>query len=154
MRALVFLLLIGSMSVVAANWPPPFTEVRGYSYNRIKPPSAPDNTGRVRISYGLFEDGKIGPTVINKAGARLTPNQVHRLLSAVTGEHPSHLHARCFYPHHGFVFYDAAMKPVAWIEVCFECGNTESWPEGRKVKEDDMRALLALCKELRLPHTP
>jgi len=154
MRALVVLLVIGSISAVAASWPPPFTEVCGYSYNRIKPSSTPDQTGRVRMYYPLFEDGRLTETVINKGGARLSANQIQRLLTAITGTHPSHLHARCFDPHHGFVFYDAARKPVAWIEVCFECGNTRSWPEGRKVEEDDMEALIALCKELKLPHTP
>jgi hypothetical protein len=154
MRAFVIVGLLGSVVAAAASWPPPFVEVRGYSYNRIEPPSGKDSTGRRRMYYPLFEDGRLTDTVINKAGARLATNQVQRLLKAITGKHPEHLHARCFNPHHGFAFYDASNKAVAWIEVCFECGNTESWPEGRKVSEDDMHGLLALCNELKLPRTP
>ena len=154
MRAFVIVVLLASAFTTAAKWPPPFVEVRGYSYNRIEPPPGKDRTGHRRMYYPLFEDNRLTGTVINKAGARLSANQVQRLLRAITGKHPEHLHAMCFNPHHGFVFYDASSKPVAWIEVCFECGNTESWPEGRKLTEDDMDALLALCKELKLPHTP
>ncbi len=147
MRALVISLLIASAMTAAAGWPPHFVEVRGYSYNRVKP------TGD-RMYYPLFEDGQLSRTVINKAGARLSASQVQRLLKATTGKHPFVTHAMCFNPHHGFVFYDAANKPVAWVEVCFECSNIEYSPGGRNTCRADFTALLALSKELRLPHTP
>ena len=48
MRILVAFVLIASAFPAAADWPPPFVEVRGYAYNRIKPPSAADSSGHRR----------------------------------------------------------------------------------------------------------
>ena len=90
------------------------------------------------------------PGVINKEGALLTPDQTKRLLAAVTGKHPGHAVAACHIPHNAFVFYDAAGKPVAFVEVCFGCLSTRSEPGGAAVCLD-LVGLAGIFDELKLP---
>jgi hypothetical protein len=59
----------------------------------------------------------------------------------------------CFNPRHAFVFYDAAMKPVAWVELCFQCHNAEAEPQ-QKEQVYDVAALEKLARELKLPLVP
>jgi len=101
----------------------------------------------------IFKDGKLHETVINREGALLTTNQVNRLLIAVTGEHPVYDVAACFNPRHAFVFYDSDRKPVAQIELCFECLEHEAKPEGAAAYYD-WPALAKLCAELKLVNSP
>ena len=83
----------------------------------------------------------------------MTLEQVKRLIAAVTGEHPRHFRASCFFPRHAFVFYDAAHAPCAWVEVCFECSKTRGMPTGTAAYVD-IPALAELCDELRLRLSP
>jgi hypothetical protein len=93
----------------------------------------------------------LGPSVMKKEGGLLSSAQIQRLLAAVTRDHPEHTTARCLDPRHGFIFYDAQHKPVASIEICFECGFARGWPQLPRHSYDDMDALRKLCKELKLP---
>jgi hypothetical protein len=93
----------------------------------------------------------LGLSVMKKEGGLLSSAQIQRLLAAVTRDHPEHTTARCFDPRHGFIFYDAQHKPVASIEICFECGFARGWPQLPRHSYDDMDALRKLCKELKLP---
>jgi len=71
-------------------------------------------------------------SVVNKRGEVLTAQQSARLIAAVTGTRPVQLSKMCFKPRHAFVFYDAAMKPVAWVELCIECHNAEAEPQQKE----------------------
>jgi hypothetical protein len=151
-RALAILLLLSS-SAFAASWPNvSYSEVRGYGFNHKWP--ILDSKGRQLFYAPLVDDGKLGSSVVNKLGARLSPEQTQRLIRAITGKHPAHLTARCWKPHHGFVFFDAHGKPVAWVEVCFDCGFARSNPTIPGHSYDDMDELQKLSKELKLPDPP
>ncbi len=138
------LFLLATMALTScASWPGArYPEVRAYAYNLKGDGPKP-----------IIENGTLSKTATSKTGVPLTPQQVQRLVAAVTGKHPSHPHAACFNPRHAFVFYDAAHAPRAWIEVCFECLNNQSEPNGI-AGDADFPALAELCAELRLPSSP
>jgi hypothetical protein len=152
-RAFAILFLVASPAF-ASPWPGvPYAEVRGYAYNYVSPVF--DVRGRQLMNAPLVdENGQLGSSVANKSGARLSPEQVQRLIHAIIGMHPAHLTARCWKPHHGFVFYDTRGKAVAWVEVCFECGFTRPSPTVPNHSYDDMDALRKLSKELKLLDQP
>ena len=127
----------------AADWPGvPFAEVRAYTYNKKDD------------DRNIVTKGTLSPTVLNKQGVVLTAEQTRALVAAVTGKRPApQWAAACFNPHHAFVFYDAAQKPVGWVEVCFECGNAAAEPAQRG-QVYDVAALEKLATDLRLPLVP
>jgi hypothetical protein len=128
----------------STSWPgKPYAEVRAYAYNRHGDMDRP-----------ILKNGRLDRSVINKRGVLLAADQTRRLVKAVTGERPApHFTTACFNPRHAFVFYDAAKKPVAWIELCFECGNAEGEPRPAD-QVYDVAALESLAKELKLPLVP
>ncbi len=128
----------------AGDWPgAAYAEVRGYAYNKRGFPDLP-----------ILQHGRLSRTVLNKSGVVLTAAQTQRLIAAVTGDRllPESM-AMCFDPRHAFVFYDAAKKPVAWVELCFECAGALAEPH---VKDQvyDVAALETLATELKLPLVP
>ena len=143
MNRTVPFLLSAIMLCSCASWPGRrYPEVRAYAYNL-----------KEGFPERIIQNGKLGKTVTSKTGVLLTPQQTQRLIAAVTGKHPSHPHAACFHPRHAFVFYDAAHTPGATLEVCFECLNNRSEPNGIS-GDSDFPALTELCTELRLPSSP
>lgn len=143
MRAILLsLLLIGSAS--AAQWPgAAYSEVRGYAYNAYV-------RGR---SANLVENGRLGSTVVNKAGVRLTPRQIDQLIVELSNKRSGPVDLRtCWSPHHGFVFYNARGKVVAWVEICFRCGNILASPPSEGIYH--IKALRKLVYELKLPDPP
>jgi hypothetical protein len=156
MKRSILLLLLSTISLLAAPpWPGvQFTEVRAYAW--------PGDKATVEKALSEFLDKpgatldvilpgmKLKPGVINKDGAPLTPDQVKRLLAAVIGKHPMHAVAGCHIPHNAFVFYDAARKPVAFIQPCFACLTTRSEPDlGDHYL--DIVTLATIFDELNLP---
>lgn len=79
------------------------------------------------------QDGSLNPTRIPEDGIRLTEAQVKRLEAAVTGSHPAHPVAACFYPHHAFVFFNGSKEIVGHINICFLCSNYTGQPAGYAV---------------------
>ncbi len=141
---LVIPCLLGAFGA-QAGWPgSASTEVRAYAYN----PRVAD------VDPSILKHGHLNPTVLNKDGVVLTPDQTKHLFAAVTGKHPDPgVYAACFNPHHAFVFYDVAHEPIAWVEVCLECGNAEAEPP-QKGQVYDIAALVKLLRELKLPLVP
>jgi len=148
MRALlvaILLALVGPRSVVTAtNWPDkPYVEVRAYAYNRDGDPDR-----------AIVNNGQLDHSVINKHGVLLAREQTGRLVAAITGDRPEpHFSTACFNPRHAFVFYDAAKKPVATVELCFECHNAEARPF-HKGQVYNVDALEKLARDLNLPLVP
>ena len=133
------LAVVASGGPQRATWPgKPYKEVRAYLYNLAS--DWPNS---------IIEDGRLSPSVENPDGVRLTDRQVERLLDAVARPHPDHPIAACFSPRHGFVFYNASKKPVAWVYVCFECSNYRGSPELKN--NFDLDTLEKLTRELGLP---
>lgn len=147
-RALLLILLSASRVVASDSWPPvPFATVRGYAWPEDQRPSV--------ILPGM----KLAPGVINKEGALLNGDQIHRLRVAVSRQPPSRggrqriLRFNCYNPHNAFVFYDVAKKPVAYLELCFSClGNTAQPPIASPFP--NYLALATIFEELKLPMGP
>jgi hypothetical protein len=121
-------------------WPGvPYSEVRAYAW--------PAKTGGTRV---ILPGIKLKAGVINDGGTLLSPQQVARLLTAVTAMYPYHPEARCYYPHNAFVFYDSINTPVAYIEICFDCSGYRAEPKGT-ADNYDLLALATIFDELKLP---
>ncbi len=153
--AFIFVALI-VVAVLAANWlrfkmarrwrptwpNVSYTEVRGYSYNP-----------KGEMSRHILTNDKLDDTVLNGEGTLLSQSQVERLVTAVSDYDTSMIESgSCFNPRHAFIFYGADSKPVAWVEVCFECTSftCDPSPSG----PCDIPALAAICYELKLPNNP
>jgi hypothetical protein len=144
MRVLFLLLLFCGAAQLqgqtVAPWPGrAFAEVRAFAW-------PDDHTTEAVIRLG----GRLKPGVLNPEGALLSAEQVKRLQIAVVGQHKGSPSALCYYPHNAFVFYDAAKRPVAFVEVCFTCGGFRAAPRGAAQIIDEA-ALAALFGELKLP---
>ena len=141
MNRAILLLCFSTVSLFAGEqWPGvQYAEVRAYAW--------PGDKGTEAV---ILSGMTLMPGVINKDGALLTHQQVKRLLTAVSGKHPSYSIPACHLPHNAFMFYDAAKKPVAYFEICFECFNKRSEPQGTS-KYLDLVSLASIFAEHKLP---
>ncbi|WP_265594494.1 hypothetical protein [Haloferula sp. BvORR071] len=134
------LLLLSRGAFAAEEWTGlPFAEVRAYAWPA-------DTNGRQVILPGI----KLREDVLNKEGALLNDDQIKRLQAAVTGKHTQHALMRCYSPHNAFVFYDSAKKPVAFVEICFDCLGTATQPKS-SAEWKDFPGLAKIFFELKLP---
>jgi hypothetical protein len=140
----ILFFLVAAFSLSAAEpWPGvQFSEVRAYAW-------PDDRTTDAVILSGM----KLKPGAINEGGTLLNADQVKRLQQA------AHIQvervpdpAGCHIPHNAFVFYDAAKKPVACVEVCFMCDSHRQLPNPKpRFVAFNLPALAALFDELKLP---
>ena len=125
-----------------SKWPDAkFTHVIGFLYNNPYEPGS-----------GLIQNGRLLSDLLEKhksTQTQLSGEQVSRLVTAAFFSDSKHPHSACYEPHHIFVFFDAE-KPVAAIEVCFECLNIHSWPYFQAAFPPDFFALARLSGELKL----
>ncbi len=136
-------LLLTCLQVTAADWPGVnYTEVRAYYYNLKNESGAP-----------LVEKGILAPSVTNIEGALLNAKQEKRLLTVLNGWRYASNRPGCYTPRHGFVFFDAKKKIVAFYEVCLECHLQRGEPEGL-AHVTDLPAIADLLEELKLPLSP
>ena len=117
-----------------------FESVRAYAW-----PAAQDLEQVVQPNLTL------SPGMVDPRGQALTERQVQKLIAAVTRKRPEGRQSlvSCFQPHHAFVFYDAAGRPVAFVELCLRyhgCRMSPDLPE----REPHFGDLASLCKELGL----
>lgn len=98
----------------------------------------------------IVSNGRLNETREPLDGILLTSTQVKKLESAVTGSHPEVFGAMCFYPHHGFVFFDKNGTIVGSIDICFKCSNYQGNPEGFALHWD-LLAIAELVHELGVP---
>jgi hypothetical protein len=136
--------LLAGVSATASDWPGvAYVEVQAFAYNRRGFPDLP-----------IVKNGRLSRTILKKQGVTLSSEQVKALLAAVTGERQRpETQIMCFDPRHAFVFFDTAKKPVAWVELCFECwgARAEPHPKGQVY---DIDALAKLASDLKLPLVP
>jgi hypothetical protein len=141
-RGLLLLLLPAAGVLAADSWPGvPFTTVRAYSW----PESA---------NGGIVPGMKPAPKVINKKGTLLTADQVHRLQVAASHRQREVDIYQCYNPHNAFVFYNAADKPVAYLELCFSCLGNRAQPPIPPSCVPNYFSLATLFEELKLPMGP
>jgi len=144
MKLVTLLLFLSTITTFAGvPWPAvPYTEVRAYAW-------PDDQTTEAVILDGM----KLKPGIINPEGALLTVSEVRQLIAAITGRHPPYPVAACFTPHNAFVFYDAAKKPVAYVEICFSCRGIRAVPKGAEIWIDHL-ALATIFDAHKLPMGP
>ncbi|BCX49075.1 conserved hypothetical protein [Haloferula helveola] len=136
------LTLMGLLGPLSAGWlPREIGEVRAYVYDYTQ------EEGNI----ALLKNGKLHPGIINVGGAKLSDDQVERLKAALRSSRERQPGALCYMPHHGFVFFDKAGKPMGHIELCFQCGNVDSSPKGLPDREWDWKAIRKLLGELKVP---
>jgi hypothetical protein len=142
MKPALLLLLLSAVGLSAENsWPAvPFTTVRAYSWAA----EAANDDGAIRPGM------KLAPRAINKKGTLLTVDQVHRLQETVSKPNPRADLSVCYNPHNAFVFYNAAGKPVAYLELCFSCIGNRSQPPIPN-NSPNYLSLAAIFEELKLP---
>lgn len=142
MTRAILILLLSTLYAFAgdAAWPAvKFSEVRAYAW--------PDDKSTMAV---ILEGMTLKDGVINPNGAVLTPEQTKTLVGAVTGKRPEYPVAMCHIPHNAFVFYDAAKKPVAFVEICFGCSNHRISPKGA-AENLDLVALATIFDAHKLP---
>lgn len=140
MRTALLFLLLTAASLLGGNpWPGvAYTEVRAFTWN-------PKTTTEELMDEKMnFADG-----VTDRDGVVLNADQVKRLLAAQSRRWKERPVAACYIPHNAFVFYDAQKKPVAFLEICFDCLGSRSHPAD-KDSDPDFVALAKLCSELKL----
>jgi len=122
--------------------------------NLVVPSAQTDVSGWVWAFFPsdqlIREDMTFLGRVINQNGAPLNAQQVKRLLKAESRRFQPRGVAGCYIPHNAFVFYDAEKKPVAFLEICFDCLGARVIPEDPGF-DPDYFALAVLCTELKLP---
>jgi hypothetical protein len=143
-RAILIILLTTASVFAGAPWPGvDYTEVRAFAWAPTVPPAIPPE--ELIHADMTFADG-----VINKAGTLLNATQVKRLLAAQARRHKPRGAAGCYSPHNAFVFYAADTKPVAYLELCFDCFGAKTHPADKDCDPDFLK-LARLCAELKLP---
>jgi hypothetical protein len=93
-----------------------------------------------------FENG-IPEQVDDKEGVLLNQDQERRLIAAVTANTKPYITADCWAPRNAFVFWDPLGKPVAEIDICFDCLQVQGGPSD----SPDILALADLVNDLGLP---
>lgn len=143
MKTLLVLLLVALSSVLArGGWlPRDIHEVRAYVYDYT----------HEKDQVTLLKRDRLHKGVINAGGAKLSAEQVERLKNAIRSNKALVPGAFCYYPHHGFVFYDKAGKAMGHIELCFQCRNADFSPKGLPEREWNWAELRKLLEELKIP---
>jgi hypothetical protein len=96
--------------------------------------------------FGVMHAG-IPDHVEDKDGVLLSADQERQLIAAVSAELRPYDVLACWYPRHAFVFYDPLGKPVAEVNICFECMIAEGGPSD----SPDIGSLAKLVSDLGLP---
>jgi hypothetical protein len=122
---------------------PAIHEVRAYVYDYTQ-----EKKSHITI------DGRLHNGVINKAGIKLSPDQLKRLLKAIAKQPlPKKILPLpdCYWPHHGFVFFDKMGKILAHAEVCLQCSRHRGYKILELSYYWDLKDIRKLIGELKLP---
>ena len=131
----------------------PFATVKGFAFNLGK-------KGRPECLMPVYDDGTLCKSV-ETPGVVLNEQQKKRLLKLLSSPKTfGAMEAKCFIPHHAFVFYDKNGKTVGQVSICFMCVGLRADPPVRAQPKSPRRAALgkqglkklrALCNDLKLP---
>lgn len=97
----------------------------------------------------IVVEGALNDSVTDKHSVVLDQKQLAELAELVTGEHKAVPSADCYYPRHGVVFFKGK-KPIAYLEVCFECAAKKSDIKGL-ARTWDLKGLRTFFENLKLP---
>ena len=131
----------------------PFATVKGFGFNLRK-------KGRPECMMPVNPDGTLCKSV-KRPGVVLNEAQQKRLLKLLgTPKTFGAGEAKCFLPHHAFVFYDKDGKAVGQVSICFMCVGLRANPRVRAQPKSPRRSALGdwglkqlrqLCRDLNLP---
>jgi len=99
----------------------------------------------------IAKNGRLHQGIINTDGVLLNPSQVEKLQDVYQKDSDGKIMAKCFLPHHAFVFFDAQDKIVAHLSVCFQCGTSSSSKKWKSNTYLSFKKVALLVKELGLP---
>ncbi len=127
----------------------------GFEYSHVKAYNFNTKGGIQECLMPLNEDGSLCSSVKGR-GKRLSKTQA-KTLFAILNNPTSYKRprARCFTPHHAFVFFNRKGKAVGQISLCFECDRLfvePARPESRSLAPPGMKKLRSLCRNLGLKH--
>ena len=118
----------------------------GVEYTEVKAFHWPSDSDTRRL---IDKNFKLLPGVVNKDGVKLSKEQALSLIKSVSGKFPDHPRAMCYIPHNAFIFYNEK-KPVAYIEVCFDCFGYRAFPRA-PAKNFDLLSIAKICQQLKIP---
>jgi hypothetical protein len=107
-----------------------FSKVVGYTFNKGKSSIASGEDSEIY-------DGKAKTFAKSKSQTSypLTKQQSDTLLQILNDTTSFEWgQSGCFLPHHAFIFYNAKGKPIAWIDIGFECSQIGATPYSPKMK--------------------
>ncbi len=149
LAAAIFLIFLSTLSSPAhaglnqSYWTSDIKTVKAYSINDLYQDSFGDN---------VIVDGKLSSTAQPKEGVSLNVEQIERFKKAVFNHKPPNRRVgMCFYPHHGFVFYNENDEIIGHLTVCFVCSNYRLVLHGgnagvRTVNYEELETLLQEAK--------
>ena len=141
MKRIFLVLVMFSIASFAGEkaWPGvDFTEVKAYHW-----PVKMNTESLIDKNFKLLKG------VVNPKGISLSNEQVTMLRKSAIGKHPDHPVAACYIPHNLFVFYKDK-KPVAYLEICFDCLGYRTYPES-KSENLDVLTIAKICQQLKIP---
>ncbi len=110
-----------------------YTEEGGWSPYVIRPGMAALEVARhanrkssLHTNYPAYPPAQAGQAV--RMGQSITHEQAQRAASLVNETKGTVEISSCPFPRHAIVFFDEKEKPVASVNVCFECGDILAWP--------------------------
>ena len=149
-KLILSLAVLASFPTAKADWlPREVHEVRAYVYDYTQEYNK-EHQDQGILNWSLLKDGRLHKGVINKEGAKLSKEQVERLMKAMKLAERTKA-AKCHWPHHGFVFYDKEGVAMGHLQLCFQCSTRESSPSGAPITNIDWKAMRELFGELQVP---
>ena len=140
LKTAFFALLLALVTPARGEWPGvPYSTVRAYAWPL-------DQNEETVVLPGL----KLRRGMLKNSGAVLTADQRARLLTAQQRRAGARPQAACYVPHNAFVFFDAKGKPVAFLELCFDCLGSRTFPDDPNC-DPDFIALAKIFAEQKLP---
>ncbi len=102
-------------------------------------------------SSPLVKSGKFHEGIIAHFTQTLNQDEVLELRGLVTGKHKPVDRARCYEPHHGFIFYNKEKKVLGYLEFCLMCKNYRLNPPKGLSNHWDLKGLKKLVEKKGLP---
>ena len=81
----------------------------------------------------------------------LTKAQRAKLTKALTQARELVPPAKCFDPHHGFVFYDKEDNIIGHLSICLKCATSEASAQLKVGRLFDWKGLEAILREVKMP---
>ncbi len=109
------------------HWPfRPYAYAKVYTFNFFP--------ARHGVQLRIIKDGRWSEHIRSEQRVdQRVGEQVTKIVGSTKGTFEV---SKCPFPRHAFVFFDEQDKPVASIDICFECGDLFAWPDF-KVDRDE-----------------